>query len=215
MIATAWRELRVPVAGRRRLLDQLILAATSFERALLDLGHESWDELARTVDRRSAELPLGFQRYFVERLNQATFEKHEWVSKHIPVFDVPPAVPPAITEILRAARAQRAGLAFVRTRGKRREDARDNAIKRLAETFHNAAHGRGDYRGRLIDFVRAALTAAKLPVPESDEKVWVLVIPNKLKNPREGPPNWPEAPKLPRPEGESAKMRTPRKRRTS
>src|SRR5262249_10652480 len=52
---------------------------------------------------------------------------------------------------------------------------RDNAIRYLAEVFHTFAEGARDYRGRLIDFVSAALKAASIPVPESEEKVWALV----------------------------------------
>lgn len=51
--------------------------------------------------------------------------------------------------------------------------------------FHDSATGARDYRGRLIDFVTAALKAARLPVPVSEEKVWALV-PKNLRSSQSG-----------------------------
>ena len=84
---------------------------------------------------------------------------------------IPPIVPAAITEVGRAAREQRGRLAKAEARGKLPEAAWDGAIVRLPEVFHASTTAARDYRGRLIDFVSAALGAARLPVPDSEEKV--------------------------------------------
>jgi hypothetical protein len=187
-IALDWRATHASIAGRRRLLVRLAVAATAFERALGDLDWNSWDELASTVDRTKVELPPSFFRFLTQLIAQQPPTKQDRLLRILgdATVRLPPLVPVALSEISRAAQHQLEELRSLETRGKPKEDARDNAIRRLAETFHNATHESRDYRGRLIDFVKTALKGAKLPVPQSEEKVWALV-PKGYVTPRSSP----------------------------
>jgi hypothetical protein len=183
------------VAGRRRLLDELISAADRVGRALLDLDATTWEELIREVDQEKVSLPHVHERWLVKYS-----EQEPKASKLMEVLVehgyrvVPPAVPAALTEIARAAREQRDNLTKTEPRGKRPFLTRDNAIRRLAEVFHAYTTSGRDYRGRMIDFLVASLRAAKLPVPNREEKVWALV-PTNFRKARKGAPRTP--PKYP------------------
>jgi hypothetical protein len=186
---------RPNVAGRRRLLDELIVATDRVGRALLDLDAATWDDLTRDVDQQKISLPFEHERWLVkyaEREPRAKKAIEAMVEHGYRV--VPPAVPAALTEIARAAREQRDRLKKAETRGKLPLAMRDNAIRRLAEVFHAYTTSARDYRGRMIDFLAAALRAAKLPVPKHEDKVWTLV-PLNFRKARKGAPMIP--PKYP------------------
>ena len=181
MIACATRR-RPRAANRRELIDELIVATERLEQALLDLDNVSWDALSREIDREKVDLPSAAFRRMVDgaqRLGNVGALRRLLAESGI---TVPATLPDALTEIARAARQQRSRLATVEGRGKARETNRDNAIRYLAEVFQRSSRTRRDYRGRLIDFVSAALKAACLPVPVSEEKVWTLV-PAGLRSP--------------------------------
>jgi hypothetical protein len=91
----------------------------------------------------------------------------------------------------RAAGAQQEAWLKAPRRRRLSENERDGAVCQLAEIFHKSTIAaqfvkamRGDgYPWRLVDFVSAALKAARLPVPVSHEKVWALV-PKAWRSPR-------------------------------
>jgi hypothetical protein len=187
---------RPNIAGRRRLLDELIVAAGRFERSLLDLDAATWDDLSRDVDQQKVSLPAEHERWlakYAEREPKAT-KVFEVLAKN-GYRVVPPPVPAALTEIARAAREQRDRLAKAETRGKRPLVMRDRAIFRLGELFHEYDTGSAhNYRHRMIDFITASLGEGKLPTPKGDEKVWALV-PQNFRKARKGAPRTP--PKYP------------------